>query len=143
MKKFLISILMITLMIGTALSATACSKEDPEIPEGQAILVLDLDSDSDNGVEGEYKQSKEIFTVQSIFIENEAVQEGSGEMQEFTLIPDKAGTTTIEFTNATTKTKYTYDIEVNEEKDKLEVKSSTGEVDGAEAEAPEMINDSY
>ena len=134
---------MISLVLGSMFFATACSQEDPEVPDGQAILILNLDSDSDNGVEWEYKQADKLFAVQSVFIENEAVEEGSGEVQEFTLIPEKAGTTTIEFTNASTNTKYTYEIEVNDALDTLNVKSSAGEADGAEVKAPEMINDSY
>lgn len=142
-RKHLISLIMITALIVSSALLTACGKEEPEVPDGQAVLILDLESDSDNGIEWEVKQDGDVFNINSVFIENEAAEEGSGEVEEFTLIPAKGGSSTIHFTNPSTETTYTYVVDVNDELDTIEVKSSEGEAAGAKVEAPEMIPDSY
>lgn len=140
-RRLLITLLIISL-VSTMAFMTACSKDDEEdindIPDsydGKMLMTLDLESDSDNGVEWAVSQDKEIFSTEYVFLADE---NNENEVQSFTLVPDKSGSATVTFTNESTQTEYTYECTVNADMTEIEVENAKGVKEGQEVPAPEM-----
>ena len=142
MKKlhFIISIV-IVFSISFILSSCTSEKEDAgSVEEGGLVLVLNLESDSDNGIEWVFEQDDSLFKCVKAFLEEEDENgEINTEIQTFTLKPINEGNTNIRFVNSSDGTTYTYECKVDESIDNIIVDSSKGESSGKEVDAPEII----
>ena len=130
-------------MIATSFLLTACfsdtEEDEPETEAGVAMLTLELPSDSANDITWEFEQNAEVFQCEDIFLEDEGAEEGSSELQTFTLTPGRSGEVTIRFINKSTETVYTYECEVLEDSGDIKVNSSKGESAGSEVEPPNVV----
>lgn len=142
--KRLLPSLMALLLLACVIAFTSCSKEEEEIPEvfmdaGVLYMTIDFSSDMDNGVQWELEQDPAIFESEYIFLEDEGGDDGSNEVQSFTLYPKKAGTTILTFSSTEEDTVYTYECSIDENLEDITVNNKRGESGGKEVEAPELI----
>ena len=138
-----ITALLMVMVLGLSLFATACSKKDdaddaPEPTETNVYVSLDLPSDSDNGVEWTFEQDKELFSCEDTFLVDEGSETGSGELQSFELSPKASGTAILTFKCESKETTYTYEVEVAED-GSVSVKSSSGLSGETEVDAPQLV----
>lgn len=142
-NKVLRNTLLAFIMLGMIALMTSCFFNDdedgdiPDIDSSMVMMTIDLPSDTDNGVEWELEQSQPLFAHEDSFMADEGAEDGDGEVQSFIFTPTKAGSTTLTFTSTDKKTTYTYECEINEAKDDITIKSSTGVSDGESVQAPE------
>ena len=149
MKKINIitKLLLISMVLVVSILSTSCFSNDDEeaidiedIAESGTLLSIELPSDIDNGIEWTLEQSEELFSYSDIFLEDEGAEEGSGEVQEFSLSPTKPGSTTLKFTNTDGSTVYTYECQVDDTLQDVKVINSSGESEGeAVANPPEPV----
>ena len=149
--KRVTSLLLVAVLMVSMVFMTACFGSDDEddyyeteIAEGTVIMTLELDSDSDNGVEWELEQEDELFDWEESIMVNEGYEgDGSGEIQAFDLFPVEAGKTVLTFTCKATDTVYTYECEVGENLESVKILKSSGTSGGAEVEAPEPVLETH
>ena len=146
-KMFLLGMV---LVIGlSAILLVGCAKEEKEDEDeedvviggsGKVIMAI-FETDSDNDFVFELEQSKELFNVDEILMEDDSHEgEGSGEEQLFTLTPLTTGKTTLTFVATDTDGKdilYEYEVSVAEEME-ITISGSSGKYDGADVEPPEL-----
>lgn len=141
-NKLLITTLLIIALLGFSVFLTACLNEDEEdggefVPDtagGAMIMVVALPSDSDNGSEWEFEQDGDLFTCEEAFMDN-----GGSESQSFQLVPETAGKTKVSFTNKAEDTTYTYECEISEDLENIDIVKSEGVKGGETVEAPEPV----
>ncbi len=141
----LLTTLLIALLVGTSVFLTACFNNDeddsdyvPETAGGAMTASLLLPSDSENGSEWSFEQETNLFTCEDAFVDNGGDEEGSSESQQFYLVPETPGTTTITFTNEAEGITYTYELEVSDDLTLITLNKSEGTQAGAAVEAPEL-----
>ncbi|MCQ2563566.1 MAG: hypothetical protein MJ128_03635 [Mogibacterium sp.] len=146
--KLKITSLLAAVLLVSMVFMTACfdsgddeDYDEMDIAEGTAIMTIELESDSDNGVEFELEQEDELFDWEESIMVNEA-DEG-GEVQAFDIFPVKAGTTTLRFTCEANDTTYTYECEVGENLDTIKVLKSEGTSGGSAVEPPAPVFESH
>jgi len=141
----LASILLIAAMLVSMVFMTACFKSDDSEPEPSdlndeaMILALNLESDSDNGVEWDFGQDPELFECESVFLGNEGDDGEESEEQAFTLRPVKPGDVKISFTNKSIDTTYTYDCHISDDLSDITVTGSEGKSAGSAVEPPNVV----
>lgn len=144
-KKFT-SLLLIAAMLVSMVFLTACfgaddgdDAEPSDLNDEAMILALNLESDSDNGVEWDFEQDKELFDCEYVFLGNEGDDGEESEEQAFTLRPVKPGDVKISFENKTTETTYTYNCHISDDLTDIAVTGSEGESAGSAVEPPNVV----
>ena len=136
MKRAFITI---TMIIGITVMITACKGSKPQTAK------IKLPSNPTTGYEWQAEQGKELFEINSEYVEKETDEEavGVGGTQIFTLKPKEKGLTKITFTYSQPwepsedDDRLSYELKVTDSK-QIKVMSVTGGVSGTIDEVPEL-----
>ena len=144
--KRITSLLLVAVLLISTAFMTACFNAgddddyyEPDVEDRMMIMTLDLESDSENGVEWIFEQDKELFDCEDYFLNNEEEEGSFSELQTFEMVPVDSGITTIRFICEANGTTYTYECEVSEDLNTIKINSSKGESAGTEVEPPDVV----